>query len=284
MTTPPTSNPVAIQATTPSPAVTASDLRKTYGRGETAVHALDGVSLALHRGHFTAIMGASGSGKSTLLHLLAGLDSATSGTVHLGGTDLTALDDDALTVLRRERVGFVFQAFNLLPMLTAEQNITLPLELAGARMNAEHRAWLDRLVATLGLRDRLTHRPSELSGGQQQRVAIARALLTQPDVVFADEPTGNLDSRSGAEVLSFLRTCVRELGQTVVMVTHDAQAASYADRVVLVADGRIAGDLSDPTPERVQVALDALRSADSPRSSGGLRGAEILHGASLEAR
>ncbi|MBN8882185.1 MAG: ABC transporter ATP-binding protein [Salana multivorans] len=246
---------------TPPAAVPALDLSKVYGTGEAAVRALDHADVAFGSGEFTAIMGASGSGKSTLLHLLAGLDSPTTGRVVLGDTDLTLLDDDALTLLRRARIGFVFQSFNLLPMFTAEQNILLPLELAGRRVDAATRAWFDQLVGILGLRDRLTHLPSELSGGQQQRVAIARALLTRPDVVFADEPTGNLDSRSGAEVLDLLRTSVRELGQTVVMVTHDSAAAAYADRVVLVADGRIAGDLRRPTPETVQAHLDALREA-----------------------
>lgn len=215
-------------------------LTKTYGSGPAAVEALRGVDVAFAKGRFTAIMGASGSGKSTLLHLLAGLDSPTSGHVFLGEKDLTGLDDDSLTLLRRERIGFVFQAFNLLPMFTAEQNITLPLELAGARrLDGPTKERFDRLVDVLGLRERLTHRPSQLSGGQQQRVAIARALLTSPDVVFADEPTGNLDSHAGAEVLDLLRTSVRELGQTVVMVTHDPAAAAYADSVVQVADGRI---------------------------------------------
>ena len=203
-------------------------------------------------------MGPSGSGKSTLMHVLAGLDQATSGTARLGATEITALDDGALTRLRRDRVGFVFQSFNLLPMFTAEQNILLPLELAGTAVDRE---WFDTLVSTLGLGQRLTHRPSELSGGQQQRVAIARALIAKPEVVFADEPTGNLDSRSGAEVLSFLRRSVRELGRTVIMVTHDPTAAAYADRVVLLADGRIAGDIADPTPESVLTGLDALRCA-----------------------
>lgn len=241
------------------PAVRAVGLTKVYGHGEVAVRALDGVDVAFGAGRFTAIMGPSGSGKSTLMHLLAGLDTATSGQVFLGDTDLTALDDKRLTLLRRERIGFVFQSFNLLPMYTARQNIVLPCELAGTRVDE---AWLDTLVGTLGLQDRLTHRPSELSGGQQQRVAIARALVTEPDVVFADEPTGNLDSRSGSEVLSLLRMSVRELGQTVVMVTHDAVAASYADRVVLLADGRVAGEVHDPTPESVQAGLDALRGRD----------------------
>ena len=246
--------------TTTAPAVRARGLSKVYGSGDVAVHALRSVDVDFHTGELTAIMGPSGSGKSTLMHLLAGLDTATSGQVHLGDTELTSLGDTRLTLLRRERVGFVFQAFNLLPMFTALQNITLPCELAGTKPDQQ---WLDTLVATLGLGDRLTHRPSELSGGQQQRVAIARALITRPDVLFADEPTGNLDSRSGAEVLSFLRTSVRELGQTIVMVTHDPVAASYADRVVLLADGRIAGHIERPTPESVLAGLDALRTVDA---------------------
>ena len=240
----------------PTIASSARDLTKVYGRGAAEVRALDGVDVDFAGGAFTAIMGPSGSGKSTLMHLLAGLDSATSGMVRLGETALTGLDDDALTRLRRDRVGFVFQSFNLLPMFTARQNVLLPLDLAGTRPDE---AWLAQLVATLGLGERLEHRPSELSGGQQQRVAIARALVTRPDVVFADEPTGNLDSRAGAQVLSFLRRSVRELGQTVIMVTHDPTAAAYADRVVLLADGRIAGDIADPTPESVLAGLDALR-------------------------
>jgi len=246
---------------TASPAVRARGLTKVYGEGAAAVHALAGVDVDFHAGAFTAIMGPSGSGKSTLMHLLAGLDTVTSGTVHLGDTELTKLDDDALTLLRRHRIGFVFQSFNLLPMFTAEQNILLPLELAGHKVDRE---WFDTLVETLALRERLDHRPSELSGGQQQRVAIARALIARPEVVFADEPTGNLDSRSGAEVLSFLRRSVRELGRTVIMVTHDPAAAAYADRVVLIADGRIAGQIDDPTPESVLAGLDALRSLETP--------------------
>ncbi|EYR62511.1 ABC transporter ATP-binding protein [Actinotalea ferrariae CF5-4] len=237
----------------------ARSLTKVYGTGEAAVRALDGVDVDVARGAFTAIMGPSGSGKSTLMHLLAGLDTATSGTVHLGPTELTGLGDRDLTHLRRDRIGFVFQSFNLLPMFTAEQNVLLPLELAGARVDQD---WVDTLVDVLGLRDRLTHRPAELSGGQQQRVAIARALVHRPEVVFADEPTGNLDSRAGAQVLSFLRRSVRELGSTVIMVTHDPTAAAYADRVVLLADGRIAGDISDPTPDAVLASLDALRPLD----------------------
>ena len=242
-------------------AVRATGLRKTYGTGETAVHAIGGrvgnsmagVDVAFASGEFTAIMGPSGSGKSTLMHCLAGLDAATAGEVWLGGTELTRLRDDELTRLRRQRIGFVFQSFNLLPVLDARANIVLPMQLAGLRPD---KAWFDAVVARLGLRERLGHRPHELSGGQQQRVAIARALLPRPDVVFADEPTGNLDSRSGAEVLGLLRSSVRETGQTVVMVTHDPVAAAYADRVVLLADGRVAGDIDAPTAESV---LDALR-------------------------
>jgi putative ABC transport system ATP-binding protein len=237
-------------------AVSARGVRKTYGQGEAAVQALAGVDLDFYEGAFTAIMGPSGSGKSTLLHVLAGLDTATSGRVMLGSTDLTALDDTQATLLRRDRVGFVFQSFNLLPMFTAEQNITLPLMLAGQKVDGE---WLATLTDTLALGSRLKHKPSELSGGQQQRVAIARALITKPDVIFADEPTGNLDSRSGAEVLSFLRRSVRELGRTVIMVTHDPVAAAYAERVVLIADGLLAGEIEAPTPESVLAGLDALR-------------------------
>ncbi|WP_027286963.1 ABC transporter ATP-binding protein [Ruania albidiflava] len=241
-------------------AVSARDLTKVYGSGDVAVTALDSVDVDFARGAFTAIMGPSGSGKSTLMHLLAGLDSATSGRVVLGGTELTSLSDKQLTVLRRERIGFVFQSFNLLPMFTAAQNIALPSQLAGTTVDSD---WLDLLTSTFGLTDRLTHKPHELSGGQQQRVAIARALSTRPDVVFADEPTGNLDSRSGVEVLAFLRRSVRELGQTIVMVTHDPAAASYADEVVLLADGRIAGTINEPTPDSVLAGLDALRSAET---------------------
>ncbi len=231
----------------------AIELVKTYGRGEAAVRALDGVSVDLETGRFTAIMGPSGSGKSTLMHCLAGLDAVTAGRVEIGGTDLTGLSDTRLTVLRRDRVGFVFQSFNLLPTLTAEQNIVLPLQLAGRRRDA---VWFDEVIGTLGLGDRLRHRPGELSGGQQQRVAIARAVICRPEVVFADEPTGALDSTTGAELLAFLRRSVREMGQTVVMVTHDPVAASYADRVVLLADGRLAGEIEDPDTDGV---LDALR-------------------------
>ena len=238
-----------------SAAVAAVDLVKVYGSGDTAVRALDAVTAAFAAGEFTAIMGPSGSGKSTLMHCLAGLDTVTSGSARIGGTELSGLGDRALTRLRRDRVGFVFQSFNLLPTLTAEQNIRLPLELAG---RAPDPAWWDTVIAATGLGSRLRHRPSELSGGQQQRVACARALITRPDVVFADEPTGNLDSRSGAEILSFLRTSVRELGQTVIIVTHDPVAASYADRVLFLADGRVSGHLAGPTPELV---LDYLKRA-----------------------
>jgi putative ABC transport system ATP-binding protein len=226
----------------------AIDLVKVYGDGTTEVRALDGVSVGFPRRHFTAIMGPSGSGKSTLMHCMAGLDTATSGQVRLGDADLTTLSDDALTALRRERVGFVFQAFNLVPTLSASENITLPLDIAGRPVD---KAWMRQIVDAVELADRLDHRPSQLSGGQQQRVACARALVTRPDLIFADEPTGNLDSRSGAEVLGLLRRSVDEYGQTVVMVTHDANAASYADRVLFLSDGRIVDELSAPTPETV---------------------------------
>ena len=253
------------------PAVRARSLTKLYGKGAGTVHALDGVDVDFAQGQFTAIMGPSGSGKSTLMHLLAGLDSASSGQAFIGSTEVTSLDDDHLTALRRDRVGFVFQSFNLLPMFTAEQNILLPLTLAGAPVDADVKEWLGTLAQTLGIQDRLTHRPSELSGGQQQRVAIARALIARPEVVFADEPTGNLDSRSGAEVLSFLRRSVRELGRTIIMVTHDPAAAAYADRVVLIADGAIAGDIANPTPESVLAGLDALRTFESTADTGATR-------------
>ena len=226
-----------MQTQSPAAAVAAVDLVKVYGSGDTAVRALDGVTVGFDRGRFTAIMGPSGSGKSTLMHCLAGLDTPTSGTVTVAGRALQDMDDTALTVFRREHVGFVFQSFNLLPMLTAGQNVLLPLELAGRRVDADTRERYDLVVDVLGIRDRLGHRPSELSGGQQQRVAIARALVSQPDIVFADEPTGNLDSETSAEVLGFLRRSVRELGQTVVMVTHETDAAAYADDVVVITDG-----------------------------------------------
>ncbi|WP_433047397.1 ABC transporter ATP-binding protein [Dactylosporangium sp. CS-033363] len=236
-------------------AVRAADVVKVYGSGDTAVRALDGVGVEFAAGEFTAVMGPSGSGKSTLMHCLAGLDAVDGGSVRIGGTEITGLSDRALTRLRRERIGFVFQSFNLLPTLTAEQNITLPLDLAGKRPDP---ARLRELTTTLGLADRLRHRPSELSGGQQQRVACARALLSRPDVIFADEPTGNLDSRSGADLLEFLRRSVRELGQTVVMVTHDPVAASYADRAVLLADGRIVDEIHRPDADSVLAGLRKL--------------------------
>jgi putative ABC transport system ATP-binding protein len=239
-------------------AVAAVDLVKVYGTGDTAVRALDGVTVGFDRGRFTAIMGPSGSGKSTLMHCLAGLDTATSGQVLLGGTDLTRQPEKVLTKARRERIGFVFQSFNLLPQLTAAANITLPLDLAGRKPDAE---LYDRLVTTLGLTGRLGHLPSELSGGQQQRVALARALVSRPEVIFADEPTGNLDSRSGAEVLGLLRDSASMLGQTIVMVTHDPGAAAYAHRVVLLADGRLAGEIHQPDIAAVTDALQSLAAA-----------------------
>ena len=226
---------------------------KIYGKGDTAVVALDHVTVDFQAGAFTAIMGPSGSGKSTLMHCVAGLDTLTSGNVLIGDTDLAGLDDRRLTLLRRDKVGFIFQAFNLVPTLTALENVTLPAALAG---RAPDRAWLDTVVAAVGLADRLRHRPSELSGGQQQRVAVARALAGRPEIIFADEPTGNLDSRVGAEILGFMRRAVDDLGQTIVMVTHDPVAASYADRVVFLADGRIVDEMSEPTPDRV---LDRMK-------------------------
>ncbi|GLZ03720.1 ABC transporter ATP-binding protein [Actinomadura sp. NBRC 104412] len=238
-------------------AASATELTKVYGQGETRVTALDKVSVGFRRGEFTAIMGPSGSGKSTLMHCMAGLDSLTSGSARIGGTELGSLGDRRLTRLRRDRVGFVFQSFNLLPTPTTGENITLPLDIARRRPDPE---WLARVVATVGLADRLGHRPGQLSGGQQQRVAVARALVTRPEVVFADEPTGNLDSRSGTEVLGFLRDSVRGLGSTVVMVTHDPVAAAYADRVVFLADGRVVGELSGPTAEAV---LDFVKRLDA---------------------
>ncbi|HLT59880.1 MAG TPA: ABC transporter ATP-binding protein [Microlunatus sp.] len=231
------------------------NLTKVYGSGPTAVRALDGVSINLHRGTFTAIMGPSGSGKSTLMHCLAGLDSITSGRVFLGGHEISRMSDRELTRLRRDKVGFVFQSFNLLPALTAAENILLPLELAGRRPDQEHFA---AVVDSLGLTERLQHRPSELSGGQQQRVAIARALITRPDVLFADEPTGALDSKNGQALLAELRRASRELGQTIVMVTHDPIAASYAGRVLILNDGRLTDDLDRPTADDVLATIKGL--------------------------
>ncbi|SBT95207.1 putative ABC transport system ATP-binding protein [Streptomyces sp. DI166] len=249
--------------TTTTPARTAArvvDAVKVYGSGDTAVRALDGVSVAFPAGRFTAIMGPSGSGKSTLMHCAAGLDTLTSGTAHIGDTELGSLDDRRLTLLRRERVGFVFQAFNLVPTLTVAENIRLPLDLAGDRGDPE---WIDALIDVVGLRDRLHHRPAQLSGGQQQRVAVARAFAGRPDVVFADEPTGNLDSRSGEEVLGLLGGAARETRRTVVMVTHDPGAAAHADEVVFLADGRLVDRMTAPTAEKV---LDRMKAFEGPSS------------------
>ncbi len=231
-----------------APAARAVGAVKVYGRGEAEVRALDGVTVEFAAGQFTAIMGPSGSGKSTLMHCLAGLDSLSEGSVSIGDVELSSLNDRKLTQLRRDHVGFVFQSFNLIPTLTAAENITLPSSLAGRKPDRE---WVDQVVATVGLGSRLTHRPSELSGGQQQRVAVARALASKPAIIFADEPTGNLDSRTGGEILAFMRQAVRELGQTIVMVTHDPVAASYAGRAVFLADGRIVDELLDPTSDSV---------------------------------
>ena len=232
-------------------------LWKVYGEGDTQVVALSDVSVAFARGRYTAIMGPSGSGKSTLMHCMAALDSATAGQLFVGDIELTTLSDAELTRLRRDKIGFVFQAYNLVPTLTASENITLPLDIAGTKIDKE---WFDTVVSTVGLGDRLGHKPNELSGGQQQRVACARALASRPDIVFADEPTGNLDSRSGAEVLGFLRRSVREFGQTIVMVTHDPNAASYADHVLFLADGRIVDEMPEPTAERV---LEKMKHLDT---------------------
>jgi putative ABC transport system ATP-binding protein len=250
--------PATIQPAPEAPHATpvaarARHLSKAYGHGDAAVIALDDVSLDIPARSFTAVMGPSGSGKSTLMHCMAGLDSVTSGQLWIGETEIGSLRDRQLTALRRDRIGFVFQAFNLLPVLSAADNITLPLAIAG---RTPDRNWLDTIIDTVGLKDRLKHRPAELSGGQQQRVAMARALVSRPEIVFADEPTGNLDSKASAEVLGLLRRSVKEFGQTVVMVTHDPVAASYADRVIFLADGHIAGGLDRPTPKTV---LDAMK-------------------------
>jgi putative ABC transport system ATP-binding protein len=242
-------------STGPSAAARAVELTKVYGEGDAEVRALDGVSVEFERARFTAIMGASGSGKSTLLHCMAGLDAPTGGSTFIGDVDLTTLSEKHLTLLRREKVGFVFQAFNLVPTLTAAENITLPLDIAGADPD---RGWYDLVVDTVGLRDRLSHRPTELSGGQQQRVASARALVSRPEIVFADEPTGNLDSRSGHELLAFLRSAVKDHGQTIVMVTHDAKAASIADRLLLLQDGHVVHDGEAGTSEDVYELLKGL--------------------------
>jgi putative ABC transport system ATP-binding protein len=243
-------------------AARAVDVWKVYGSGEAQVVALRGVSVELERGHYTAIMGPSGSGKSTLMHCLAGLDDVTRGEVFIGDTQVTGLGDGGLTRLRRDKVGFIFQQFNLLPTLSAEENILLPLSIAGRKPDKQ---WYDTVIDTIGLRDRLRHRPSQLSGGQQQRVACARALVARPEVIFADEPTGNLDSRSSAEVLGFLRNSVRDFRQTIVMVTHDPNAASYADRVVFLGDGQIVDEMRDPTADAV---LDKMKYLDAhPRTA-----------------
>jgi putative ABC transport system ATP-binding protein len=236
-------------------AVSATDLVRRYGEGDTAVYALRGVSLDIAEGQLTAVMGPSGSGKSTLMHILAGLDRPTEGEVSIADTDITNLDDTQLTKLRRDHIGFIFQFFNLLPMLTAQENIVLPLELAGQRVD---RDWLDELVRRVGLGDRLGHRPAEMSGGQQQRVAVARALVSRPTVMFADEPTGNLDSRTGAEILELMRESVDALGQTTVMVTHDAHAAAIADRVLFLADGEIVKDLPRCSAHAILEALEEV--------------------------
>ncbi|GAB2748722.1 ABC transporter ATP-binding protein [Kitasatospora kifunensis] len=242
-------------------AASARQVTKAYGAGETRVTALDAVDVDIERGRFTAIMGPSGSGKSTLMHCLAGLDTVSQGRIWIGDTEVTGLKDKQLTKLRRDKIGFIFQAFNLLPTLNALENITLPMDIAGRKPD---QAWLDQVVATVGLGDRLKHRPTQLSGGQQQRVAVARALAARPEIIFGDEPTGNLDSRSGAEVLTFLRRSVDELAQTIVMVTHDPVAASYADRVLFLADGRIVDEMHAPTADSV---LERMRRFDGKRTS-----------------
>ena len=246
----------ALRERTTAVAARAQDVVKVYGKGEAAVTALNHVSAQFERGRLTGIMGPSGSGKSTLLHVMAGLDTVTSGRVWVGDTEISGLDDAGLTRMRRDRLGFIFQAYNLVPQLTAAENITLPLDLAGA---APDRSWLDAVIAAVGLQPRLRHKPAELSGGQQQRVAVARALASKPDLIFADEPTGNLDSRAGAEVLGFMRRSVDDFGQTIVMVTHDPVAASYADRILFLVDGRIVDEMSSPTAERV---LDHLKTLE----------------------
>ncbi len=235
-------------ATETMAAARAVEAVKIYGSGETEVRALDGVDITFEKGKFSAIMGPSGSGKSTLMHCMAALDNLTEGHAFIGDTDLSTLSDKELTLLRRDRVGFIFQAFNLVPTLNAIENITLPMDLARREPD---QAWVDSVIATVGLADRLTHRPNELSGGQQQRVAVSRALASQPEIIFADEPTGNLDSRSGNDVLKFMREAVDDLGQTIVMVTHDAKAASFADRTVFLADGRLQGEMLNPTADQI---------------------------------
>ena len=255
-----TSNPQASSGTKANIAATniaarAESASKIYGSGESEVRALDNVSIAFERGKFSAIMGPSGSGKSTLMHCLAGLDALTNGKVFIGETDLSDLSDKQITKLRREKVGFIFQSFNLIPTLDAYENIVLPLSLG---KNTGDEAWIQQVIDTISLENRLDHRPSELSGGQQQRVAVARALASRPEIIFADEPTGNLDSKSGSDILKFMRRAVTDLKQTIVMVTHDAVSASYADRIVFLADGHIAGEMENPTPEKVLEYLKHL--------------------------
>jgi putative ABC transport system ATP-binding protein len=274
-----TTTAAATTAATTTAAITASQVSRRYGDGPTAVDALRGVSVSVPAGSFTAVMGPSGSGKSTLLHCLSGLDSPTGGRVFLGETEITGMKERELTRLRRDRVGFVFQAFNLLPTLTARENILLPLQLAGGRPDV---ARLEQITGLLGLADRLGHSPGELSGGQIQRVAVARALITQPQVIFADEPTGNLDRRACGELLHMLRRCVNELGQTVVTVTHDPLVATYADRVLFLADGQIAGELTDTRLPAILARLDALDGAAAPDSAEGLGGAEAPDGAEVK--
>jgi len=263
LATPTLAAPVALAPYQPVVAARALNASKTYGKNDAVVRALDEVNVTFYTGQFTAIMGPSGSGKSTLMHTIAGLDTLTSGAVFIGDTNLSQLNDKQLTQLRRDRIGFIFQAFNLVPTLTAMENIVLPLTLAGRKPD---KAWVELVIDTVGLGKRVGHRPSELSGGQQQRVAVARALASRPEIIFADEPTGNLDSRTGAEILSFMRQAVRDMGQTIVMVTHDPMAASYADRALFLADGRVVDDMASPTPEMV---LDRLKTFSSNNKSKG---------------
>jgi putative ABC transport system ATP-binding protein len=244
-------------AAAPPPAARAIELVKTYGKGDAVVRALDGINVEFERGRFTAVMGPSGSGKSTLMHCMAGLDTPTSGRTFVGSQEIGLLDDSGLTQMRRDRIGFVFQSFNLVPTLTAGENITLPADLAGVKVD---QAWFDYLVKQLGIGDRLSHRPTEMSGGQQQRAACARALISRPDLIFADEPTGNLDSNSSAEMLAFLRRSVTEFGQSIVMVTHDPRGAANADRVVFLADGKVEGELASPTADSVLEQMKRLSS------------------------
>lgn len=244
------------QTTVPGAVIaSATNVMKIYGSGETEVRALDGLNAEFRRGQFSAVMGPSGSGKSTLMHVMAGLDRATSGDVRVGDADLSALSEKKLTLLRRDRIGFVFQAYNLVPTLSAEENMVLPLQLAGKKADPQ---WFQQVVNAVGLADRLDHRPNELSGGQQQRVAVARALVGQPDIIFADEPTGNLDSRTGHEILDFLRTAVRELDQTIVMVTHDPLGASYTDRAIFLTDGQITSEMAEPNADDIYNYMRSL--------------------------